>query len=154
MPDFSKKSEASTEIPTASLADMVFVLLLFFMVTTTVKDQKIQVKVRFPQAQNIEKIAQKRLLSYIYVGPIIGGTQGQNKGVKGTNVAIQIDNAFVTMDEISSIMREKFTAEPRLIVSIRMDKNTRTGILTDIQQQLQEAGALRINYSAQPEGKE
>jgi biopolymer transport protein ExbD len=146
---FIKKSKSKTEIPSSSLADIVFVLLLFFMVTTTVRDIQLKVKFTVPKAKNIEKIAQKRLLSYIYVGTPQSSSE-QSGGTQG-NVAIQIDNSIVNMDDISSIMNQKYTAQPRLIVSIRMDKNTKAGVLTDIQTQLQDAGALRINYSSTPE---
>jgi biopolymer transport protein ExbD len=153
---FVKKSKSKTEIPSSSLADIVFVLLLFFMVTTTVRNTELKVHITYPQAKNIEKISQKRLLSYIYVGPRIGGNQNQNQEGQGQgqgNVAIEIDNSIVSMGDISNIMRRKYNAQPRLIVSIRMDKNTRAGVLSDIQQQLQDAGALRVNYSSKPKGQ-
>jgi biopolymer transport protein ExbD len=144
MPAFKKKSKSKQEVPTSSLADIVFVLLLFFMVVTTVRNVELKVKINYPQANNIEKISQKNLLSYIYVGPKIGSNQNQG------NIAIEIDNSIVSMNDISTIMRRKYNAQPRLIVSIRMDKNTKAGVLSDIQQQLQQAGALRINYSSKP----
>jgi biopolymer transport protein ExbD len=147
---FIKKSKTSAEIPTASLADIIFVLLLFFMVTTTVRDIQLKVKFTVPKANNIEKIAQKRLLSYIYVGSPTSGNEASG-GTQG-NAAIQIDNSIVSMNDISSIMNQKYTAQPRLIVSIRTDENTKTGVLTDIQTQLQDAGALRVNYSTLPKG--
>jgi biopolymer transport protein ExbD len=144
---FKKKSSSSdSEIPTASLADVVFVLLLFFMVTTTLRKTDMKVKVYYTHADNIEKISQKNLLSYIYVGPRTGGT----KGKETRNAGIQINNSIVSMNDISSIMHKKYVDQPRLIVSIRMDKHTKTGVLIDIQKQLQDAGALRINYSAKP----
>jgi biopolymer transport protein ExbD len=142
MPDFKKKSATrKAEIPSSSLADIVFILLIFFMVSTTITSVKLKLRVRYPQAKNIEKIEQKNLLSYIYVGPKRIGPSQYGK------TEIEIDNAIVSMDDISTIMQNKYDAQPRLIVSIRMDKNTHLGMLIDIQKQLQDAGALRINYS-------
>jgi biopolymer transport protein ExbD len=141
MPYFKKKTKSKAEIPSSSLADIVFILLIFFMVSTTIANVKLKVRIKYPKAKNIEKIEQKNLVSYIYVGPkrISANQYG--------NTEIEIDNAIVSMNDISTIMRNKYLAQPRLIVSIRMDKNTHLGKLIDIQTQLQDAGALRINYS-------
>ncbi|HYW35384.1 MAG TPA: biopolymer transporter ExbD [Balneolaceae bacterium] len=142
-----KKSSSGTkqEVPTSAMPDIVFILLIFFMVTTVLKKIKLKVHINYPKAKNIEKIEQKRLISYIYVGPrrLGAGKYGKTQ--------IQIDNAIVDMNDISSIESNKLNQQPKLIVSIRMDKNTHTGVLIDIQKQLQDAGALRINYSSKPE---
>ena len=145
---FKKRSSGtSQEVPTSAMPDIVFILLIFFMVTTVLKKIKLKVHIDYPTAKNIEKIEQKRLISYIYVGPRKQGSNSYGK------TEIQIDNSIVTMDDISKIENQKLTDQPKLIVSIRMDKNTQTGILINIQKQLQDAGALRINYSSKPESK-
>jgi biopolymer transport protein ExbD len=144
--NFEKKaSKQKTEVPTSSLADIVFILLIFFMVSTVLRNVKLKVRVNYPKANNIEKIEQKRKLAYIYVGPkrIAKNKYGETQ--------IEIDNAIVDVSDISEIMSDKLAAEPKLIVSIRMDEDTKTGILIDIQQQLRDSGALRINYSTKPE---
>ena len=143
---FQKKSSTSQpEVPTASMPDIVFMLLIFFMVTTVLREIELQVRVNFTQAENIEKIEQKRLVSYIYVGPEKMGPNQYGE------TQIQIDDSIVDIGEIEGIMADKLTDQPELIVSIRMDEDSETGILIDIQEELRDANALRINYSTKDE---
>ena len=147
MPSFKKKSANSkVEIPTASMPDLVFILLIFFMVTTVMRTQNLKVKVDYSHAKNIQKIEQKRLVSYIYIGPEKVGKQiGQTK--------IQIDDAIIDdKTAIRRIMYDKLMDQPKLVVSLRVDKNTEMGVVTDVKQELRKAGTLRINYSAKPVG--
>ena len=143
---FQKKSSTSQpEVPTASMPDIVFMLLIFFMVTTVLREVELKVRVNFTEAENIEKIEQKRLVSYIYVGP---RKMGRNQYGE---TQIQIDDAMVELNEIQGIMGDKLTDQPKLIVSIRMDEDSETGILIDIQEELRDANALRVNYSTKDE---
>jgi biopolymer transport protein ExbD len=128
-----KRSETKQEIPTSSMPDIIFMLLLFFMVATTLREQEIFVKFTLPEAKAVEKIENKRLISYIWVGD---------------NERIQIDDNIVKLDEIQKIMYDKRVTLPSVIVSLRIDKNSRMGLVTDIQQSLRKADARRINYSA------
>lgn len=139
---FKKKSKAKQTIPTASLPDIIFMLLIFFMVTTVLREVELQVRVQLPDAEAIQKIEQKRLVSYVYIGPErLGNNQlGESR--------VQIDDALVPeMTEIRQIMFRRLQEEPRTIVSLRVDEESETGILYDVQQELREAGTLRINYS-------
>jgi biopolymer transport protein ExbD len=143
MSKFQKK-QASTKqnVPTSAMPDVVFMLLIFFMVTTVLREVELQVQIDFTEAENIEKIEEKRLVSYIYVGPerLGGGRLGETR--------VQIDDALVQdMGEIRNVMYDKLMEEPRLIVSLRVDRESEFGIVTDIQQELRHAGTLRINYS-------
>ncbi len=128
-----KRSESKQEIPTSSMPDIIFMLLLFFMVATTLREQEIFVKFVLPQAKAVEKIENKRLVSYIWIGD---------------NERIQIDDNIVELKQIQKIMYDKRVALPSVIVSLRADKNSRMGLITDIQQSLRKADARRINYSA------
>ena len=146
MGHFEKKSaKTSQDVPTSAMPDVVFMLLIFFMVTTVLREVTLQVKVNFTEAENIEKIEQKRLVSYIYVGPkkLSGNRVGETE--------IQIDDALVDVGSVRKLMYDKLKEEPRLIVSLRVDDDTEFGIVTDIQQELREAGTLRINYSTKQE---
>jgi len=129
-----EKRRASTkqEIPTASMPDIVFMLLLFFMVTTTLREHDVHVKFTLPSAKAIEKIENKRLISYIWVG---------------RSGRIQINDSIVKLNEIEPIMYAKRKSLPNVIVSLRVDKNADMGEVTDIQQELRKASCLRINYS-------
>lgn len=131
---FQKRSHGQRAIiPTTSMSDIIFMLLLFFMVTTTLRDQEVFVKYTLPQSESAQKIENKRLISYIWVG---------------TDRRIQINDRIVKMEEIQGIMVNKRKVLPNMIVSMRIDRNSDMGLVTDIQQELRKADARRINYSA------
>lgn len=147
MAHFQKKqAKTSQSVPTSAMPDVVFMLLIFFMVTTVLREVELKVQVDYAEAENIEKIEQKRLVSYVYIGPQrMGGNQvGET--------AVQIDDALVDeMGAIRNIMYDKLIEQPRLIVSLRVDNESEFGIVTDVQQELRHAGTLRINYSTRRE---
>ncbi|MDX1672129.1 MAG: biopolymer transporter ExbD [Balneolaceae bacterium] len=147
MAHFQKKSaQTKQEIPTAAMPDIVFMLLIFFMVTTVLREVTLKVQVDYPRAENIEKIEQKRLVSYIYIGPqkLSGNRLGDTK--------IQIDDSLIDdLGAIRKIMYDKLMEQPKLIVSLRVDSDSNTGVVTDVQQELRKAGTLRINYSSKRE---
>ncbi len=130
-----KNANVTQEIPTASMPDIIFMLLFFFMVTTTLRDTNLLVKFTLPQAKAIEKIDKKRLVAYIFVG---------------NDDRIQIDDAIVDLPQVTPIMAQKRRDIPQLIVSIRADRDGKMGRIVDIQQKLRDADALRINYSSKP----
>lgn len=143
-----KKKQAGTkqEVPTSAMPDVVFMLLFFFMVTTVLREVTLKVKLDLTKANNIEKIEEKRLVSYIYMGPerLPQNKLGEDK--------VQIDDAIVDdLGAIRNIMYDKLIDEPRLIVSLRVDQNSEFGLLTDVQKELQQAGTFRINYSTKRE---
>ncbi len=128
-----KRASVKQEIPTASMPDIIFMLLLFFMVTTTMREVELLVDYKLPDAEALEKIENKRLVSYIWVGKV-----GK----------IQINDSIVKVDDIQVIMYGKRQALPSVIVSLRVNVGTPMGLVTDIQQELRKAYCLRINYSA------
>lgn len=144
---FKKKSaKSSPSIPMASMPDIIFMLIIFFMVTTVLRETEIQVRTTLPRAEALTKIDQKRLVSYMYIGPLkladnqLGDT------------SIQIDDALIEdLPSVRSIMYRKLLDQPKLIVSLRVDQSSEMGIVIDVQQELREAGTLRINYSSKPE---
>lgn len=144
-----KKKSANTkqEIPTASLPDIIFMLLIFFMVTTVLRETELLVNVSIPQAEAIEKIDQKRLIQYVYIGP-----EKLESGLG--DPAVQIDDAIVReLPQIRQAMYAALRTEPRTIVSMRVDRDVETGLLYDVQQELREAEALRVNYSTSREAE-
>lgn len=147
MAHFKKKSaNTKQEIPLSSMPDIIFMLLIFFMVTTVFREVELMVDVDFTRAENIEKIEQKRLISYIFVGPqrLSGNSVGETR--------IQIDDALIDdVSAVQNIMYDKLMAQPKLIVSLRVDADAEFGVVTDIQEELRDAGALRINYSTKQE---
>jgi biopolymer transport protein ExbD len=143
MSKFSKKNASTKqEVPTAALPDIIFMLLIFFMVTTVLREVTLQIRVTLTKAVNIEKIEEKRLVSYVYMGP---EKVGQNS-FGATKV--QIDDVLIEdLTNIRTIMYEKLLEQPKLIVSLRVDMDSEMGLVTDVKQELREANTLRINYS-------
>ncbi len=139
---FKKKAKTKEEIPTASMPDIVFMLLIFFMVTTVLRETTVQVRTNLPFAEALTKIDQKRLVTYIYIGPL----KLENNKIGETGV--QIDDALIEdLSNVRTIMYRKLIEQPKLIVSIKSDQASEMGILMDVQQELREAGTLRVNYS-------
>lgn len=128
-----RRANTKQEIPTASMPDIVFMLLLFFMVTTTLREVDVLVTYQLPEAKAIEKIENKRLVSYLWVGK---------------DQRMQVNDSIVLLDEIESIMYKKKQELPNIIVSLRVDRGADMGLITDIQQELRKAYCLRINYSS------
>lgn len=127
-----RRAGTKQEIPTSSMPDIVFMLLMFFMTVTTLREVDVFVEFKLPEAQAIEKIENKRLVSYVWVG---------NTG------RIQVNDSIVKLEEVQDIMYKKRQDLPNVIISMRIDKNQEMGLVTDIQQELRKAYCLRINYS-------
>ena len=146
MTKFQKqRSAASAEISTASLPDIIFMLLFFFMVTTVMKDSTLMVKIKPPEATEIQKLEKKSLVSYIYLGPPI-------QAIYGTEPRIQLNDAFAEVKDIQPFIiseREKLDEKlvPFMTTSLRVDRKTKMGIVSDIKQQLRKVNALKVNYS-------
>ena len=138
----------SPEISTASLPDIVFMLLFFFMVTTSMRDSTVMVRTKVPSATEIKKLQKKSLVSYINVGPPLPKYQA----IFGAEPRIQLNDQFATIDEIQQFIvsereKKKEYERPQMTTSLKIDADTKMGIVSDIKQALREANALKINYS-------
>ena len=141
-----RSSSTDPEFTTASLPDIVFMLLIFFMVATVLRETNIQVRTKLPQAEALTKIDQKRLISKVHIGPL---KRGENQG----DTAIQIDDALIEdRRAIRQIMYTKIQEQQKLIVSLKVDRESEMSVVNQVQQELREANALRINYSSNREG--
>ena len=142
-------------ISTASLPDIVFMLLFFFMVTTVMRETEMLVDNILPQATEVKKLERKSLVSYIYIGT----PKGNNRKIKyGTKAKIQLNDAYARVEDIQSFIiaeRESRAEEeiPLLTTSIKSDVNVKMGIISDIKQELRKAQAYKINYSTRKELK-
>lgn len=136
-------------INTASMPDIVFMLLFFFMVTTVMREVDLRVSIHVPEATEAKKLEKKSLVSYIYVGKPLRNFQKKF----GTEPRIQLNDQFKTVSDIRDfIAQEKDQLNEanrnKLTVSLKIDKNTKMGIVTDIKLALRRANALKINYSS------
>jgi biopolymer transport protein ExbD len=149
MSKFKKKKDGGQPaISTASLPDIVFMLLFFFMVTTVMREVDLKVEVKRPVATEVNKLERKSLVSYIY----IGAPKAKYEDQFGTADRIQLNDAFATKNDIIQFVeaeREQTNpAEvPLMTFSMKVDKESEMGIVTDVKQELRKANALKINYS-------
>lgn len=138
---FKKKNAADASIPTASMPDIIFMLLIFFMVSTVFREFR-GIPVRLPSARKIEKLPGKRNVAYIWADD---------------RDRVSIDDKFVEMREIRKLMYDKCNDDiaPLRVVSMKVDERARMGFITDIQEELREAGgaALNVNYSTKTASK-
>lgn len=146
------RKDNKKEVPqmnTSALPDIIFMLLFFFMVSTTMKESDAMVTVKYPEATEIKKLEKKSLVSFIYVGP----PNKKYRAQLGSQPRIQLNDRFATPEDIQAYVateREgmKEADRPKMTVSIKADSDTKMGIITDVKQALRKASALKINYSA------
>ncbi|QGY43412.1 biopolymer transporter ExbD [Maribellus comscasis] len=150
MSKFRKKGgKELPPISTASLPDIVFMLLFFFMVSTTMREVTYKVQIHLPEATELSKLEKKSLVSYIYVGePLL-----QYQKTFGVAPRIQLNDEFATVNDIQDYVTSEREARaederPMMITSLKVDENTKMGIVNDIKQELRKAAALHINYSS------
>jgi len=150
MAKFIKKEKAETPaISTSSLPDIVFIILMFFMVCVQMRQSDQRVRVRIPDATEVAKLERKDLSSYIYIGTPTQQYQAQY----GTESRIQLNDSFRTVDDIRDFIaaeRENLSEadRPFMTVVIKADQDTRMGIVTDVKQELRRCSALKIMYGA------
>ncbi|MBZ4676745.1 MAG: biopolymer transporter ExbD [Anaerophaga sp.] len=150
MAKFRKKSGSGPQqINTASLPDIVFMLLFFFMVSTTMKEVTLKIQLTQPEATELTKLEKKSLVTYIYVGV----PQKAYQSTFGTEPRLQLNDQFASVGDIRDYIvqeRESMRESDRskMTVSIKADYDTPMGIITEVKQALREAQALKISYSA------
>lgn len=149
MAKFSKKKSGDLPaISTASLPDIIFMLLFFFMVATTMRETNIMVKQEMPTADQVEKLENKNLVMFIYAG----SPSARYQQTYGTAARVQLNDKFASVSDVQPfIAREKEETNPsvrgQLVTSLKIDKETNMSLVSDIQQELRKAKAYRINYT-------
>ena len=134
----------------ASMPDLIFTVLFFFMIVTHMRDVDPKVQYNVPQGTELTKEVNKSGLVYIFIGKPVDA-QGR---ILSDETRIQMGSRYVTLAEIGDEIakeRSKMSddARERLTVSTRADRDTEMGIINDVKQELRKAGALNINYSAE-----
>ena len=143
----NKKDNALPAVNTASLPDIVFMLLFFFMVVTVMREDNLLIENKLPLADQVEKLDKKNPISYIYAGKPARGYEKY-----GTEARLQLNDKFAEITEIQAFINAERAALreeliPYLTVSLKVDRDANMGIVGDIKQELREANALKINYT-------
>jgi len=130
------KSKGGARIPTASMADIIFLLLIFFMSVTVFKQFQ-GLRVELPPAKATKKIERKRMITHIWI-------DAQNH--------VNIDDMMVNLEQVSSILRQRMAENPATVVSVRADGRSKYGVVARLLEKLKEANALRVNFATLTEG--
>ena len=140
---FRRHKKKVPGLNTASLPDLIFTVLFFFMIVTHIRHDAPKVEYRIPQGTELQKLTKKSAATYIYIGKPIGQLQKS----EGTAVKVQMNDKYVTM------MPED---RQQMTVNLKADRNADMGTIIDVKQALRRANALRISYSAEraPKNKE
>lgn len=149
MSRFSKgnSKKALPEISTASLPDIIFMLLFFFMVVTVMRETNPILKIKLPQATELSKIQYKEAVAYILIGtPTDVKTYGDAP-------RMQLMDSYATVDDVQKFIKKMYAETPpglqgQFTVSLKVDEEVTMGIVTDVKQELRKADALKINYAA------
>ena len=121
------------ELNTSSLPDLIFSVLFFFMMVTSMREVELKVQFTTPQGTEIEKLVKKSLVSFIYIGQ----PTPQWRGKIGTGTRIQLNDKFAEVDAIHDYVAQERESmheydKPFMKVSLKIDKNTQMGIVTDV----------------------
>jgi biopolymer transport protein ExbD len=143
-----KKTGELPAISTASLPDIVFMLLFFFMVATVMRENTLLIKNTLPYADQIEKLDKKDLVMYIYAGQPADRFQGQY----GKESRIQLNDKFADVKDIAAFIAAERASKreeliPFLTTALKVDKDANMGLVGDIKQELRKVNALKINYT-------
>ena len=139
----------------ASMPDLIFTVLFFFMIVTHMRSDEVKVRLEVPAGSEVKKLTGHPAIINIYIGSQESGVRSQESGVRSQNNTwlVQLNGDLVSPSEIPariSTIRSKLSPEnaERLTVSFRADRHAPMGLVSDVKQALQQAYALKINYSA------
>ena len=130
--NINRKNKTSNEISTSSLPDIIFMLLIFFMVTTVMREFE-GLDIVLPRAETIEKLESKRHTVYVWA---------TKEGL------ISVNDKIININDLSNVMFLKLSRDPKLTVSLRSDEDSRMELISEIHSQLRKAQALKLNYSS------
>ncbi len=151
---FNRARREVPQLNTAALPDLIFTVLFFFITVTHMREVTLKVKYQVPEGTELTRLVKKSAVTYIYIGK----PTDEIRHVTGDKTSIQLNDKIAdTTDIIDYVAEERKRMSPEdaqnMSVSIKADRGTEMGVITDVKQALRKAGALRINYSANQKGK-
>lgn len=147
MAKFKKPRKNMEQINTSALPDIIFMLLFFFMVTTVLREQDILVEQKIPQSTQLQKLQNKTLISYIFIG------KPKNTGLYGSEPRVQANDVLISTPEIVQWVnqeRDKLAEADRgsITISMKVDKDVKMGPISDVQTELRNADARKVLYAS------
>jgi biopolymer transport protein ExbD len=143
-----KKGTKTPEVSTASLPDIVFMLLFFFMTVTVMKEDTLKVVNELPNATEIKKLEKKDRVITIYIGKPVDKFQE----TQGEQAKIQMEDSFVNLSDLGARVLEAVNEKPEhlrafITISLKVDKKASMGLIADVKEELRKVNALKINYT-------
>ena len=132
---FKRRSKIHHEIPTAPMADIVFLLIIFFMVSTVFVTYR-GFSVNLPAAERIDSLKGRRNVVSIWISP-----EGN----------MMVDEYTADLSSVAGIVHEKIQINPRIVVLVKSDKDTPYRIISGVVEELKKANALRVSFIAKKE---
>ena len=126
-----RKTSTKKGISTSSMPDIIFMLLIFFMVTTVMREFE-GLDIVLPRAEKIEKLESKRNTVHMWI---------TKAGL------ISVNDRIVDINSLSNVMALKIAQNPKITVSLKSDDKSRMQLITEVHTQLRKAQALKLNYS-------
>ena len=147
MAKFKKERKGQEQINTSALPDIIFMLLFFFMVTTVLREQDILVEQKIPQSTQLQKLQNKTLISYVFIG------KPKNTGLYGSEPRVQATDVLISTPEIVQWVnqeRDKLAEADRgsITISMKVDKDVKMGPISDVQTELRNADARKVLYAS------
>ena len=146
------KKKGEREVPamsTTSLPDVVYIILFFFMLSTSMRDQELLVSYKLPEATEVQKLEKKNLVSFIHIGvPVV-----HQQAKYGTAPRIQLNDSYRTTKDILDFIaaeRDNLSESDRaqMTVCLKADQDTKMGVVADVKQELRRANALKLSYGS------
>ena len=145
-----KKGERSVPaMSTTSLPDVVYIILFFFMLSTSMRDQELLVSYKLPEATEVQKLEKKNLVSFIHIGVPVTSRQAKF----GMAPRIQLNDSYKTTKDILDFVaaeRDNLSEADRaqMTICLKADQNTKMGVVADVKQELRRANALKLSYGS------
>lgn len=143
------------ELNTSSLPDLIFSILFFFMIVTSMREEEVKIDFKLPKGTGLSKIERKSAVVNIYVG----SPSKQYLAQYGTSTRVQLNDRFANVRDVApfvvnerSLMRQADQAIMK--VALKADQNVQMGVMTDVKMELRHARALSIMYSAEERNKQ
>ena len=141
MSRFRRRTHDVPGLNLASMPDLIFTVLFFFMIVTHMRSDEVKVRLEVPQGSEVQKLANKQAVVNVYIG-----RQGDAWHVQLNNEVVQPTDIPARIEDIRGGLSEE--NQQRLTVSLRVDKKAPMGLVSEVKRNLQQAYALKINYNA------
>lgn len=151
---FRRTRREVPQLNTAALPDLIFTVLFFFITVTHMRQVTLKVKYRVPEGTELTRLVKKSAVTYIYIGK----PTDEMSRVVGGGTRVQVNDKYADMDAVTDYVageRSRMSPEDAqaMSVSVKADRDTEMGVISDVRQALRRAGALRVNYSATQKGE-